>query len=920
MNGEKVAAELLAAMYDASLDAFQEHDWDFELYPYNYNAFNWDVGNAFTDIPGQMVRIFPASDKAPVTREYDQLNWFGFDYYGHPSFFRGRGKELMMKNMDAAVPGMASQGESVAEETVPVTNQQIPAEPGEIKEKPKEVPVRRNFEETAFFFPTLMTDENGDAILKFTVPESLTAWKLMMLAYTKDLKTGQLEKDVVTQKDLMVMPNPPRFFRENDKLDFSAKVISLASEQMQGQVSAEFFNAFTMEPIDEMLGNSEVQQSFAIEKGGSQVFFWQISIPEGLEAIVCRVKAISGNMSDGEENVIPVLPNRMLVTETLPLPISGISTKNFTFEKLAGSGKSSTITNYRLTLEFTSNPAWYAVQALPYLTESPHECSDNLFSRYYANSLASFIANSNPKIKQVFESWKNLSPDALLSNLEKNQELKAVLLQETPWVMQARDETERKKRIALLFDLNRMADEQQSALRKLQQLQAPNGGWPWFEGMPDNRYITQLILTGIGKLHHLGVLDLKNDPELADIARRGLYYLDDRIREDYEDLKKIEKVDMNADHLGAIHIQYLYSRSFVNDIWSVAPASQEAYDYFMGQARKYWLKKDKYLQGMISLALYRSDVADVPMDILNSLREYALWDEEMGLYWRDAGGYYWHEAPIERQALMIEAFSEVAEDLGAVEQLKIWLLKQKQTQDWKTPRATADAVYALLLKGTDLLASDELVAVTVGKIKVDPLQMDGVNVQAGTGYYQASWQGKEVTPQMGEVTVSKKDEGIAWGALYWQYYEQLDKITPAETPLSIEKELFIEKNTPEGPVLEQVIENTILKTGDKLKVRIIIRTDRDMEFVHMKDMRAAAFEPAEFLSGYRYQGGMGYYESIRDASVNFFFDYLRKGTYVFEYLLNVTQKGEFSNGFTSIQCLYAPEFAAHSQGIRVKVD
>lgn len=919
MKGEKVAAELLASMYDASLDAFREHGWSFELYPNKFNALNWNVENAFSDMPGQMVRIFPASDKAPVIREYDRLNWFGFDYYGQPYLLRG-GKEMMMKNFDAGAPVMADKGETMDQEIIPVTGQQLPPEPPEEVKKPQEVPVRRNFEETAFFFPSLMTDENGDAILKFTVPESLTAWKLMMLAYTKDLKTGQLEKEVVTQKDLMVMPNPPRFFREGDKLFFSAKVVSLASEKLQGQVTAEFFNAFTMESIDVLLSNQVAQQSFSIEKGSSQSFFWQITIPEGLEAIVCRVKATSGSMSDGEEVAIPVLPNRMLVTETLPLPVSGISTKQFTFEKLAGSGKLSTLKSYRLTLEYTSNPAWYAVQALPYLAESPNESSDNLFSRFYANSLATFIANSNPKIRQVFESWKNLSPDALLSNLEKNQELKAVLLQETPWVMEARNETERKKRIALLFDLNRMADEQQSALRKLQQMQAPNGGWPWFEGMPDNRYITQLILTGLGKLHHLGVIDLKREPGVTDMARRGLFYLDDRIREDYEDLKRMEKVDMNADHLGANHIQYLYARSFVKDTWNVNPAGQEAYDYYMGQAKKYWLKKDRYLQGMIALVLFRSGIPEIPMDILNSIREHALWDEEMGLYWRDLGGYSWHEAPVERQALMIEAFSEVAEDLGAVEQLKIWLLKQKQTQDWKTTRATADAVYALLLQGTDLLASDELVEVTVGKEKVDPLRMDGVEVQAGTGYYQASWQGREITPAMGGVTVSKKDEGIAWGALYWQYYERLDKITPAETPLSIEKELFRVKNTPEGPVLEPLNENTSLKTGDKLKVRIIIRSDRDMEFVHMKDMRAAAFEPEAVLSGYRYQGGLGYYESIRDASVNFFFDYLRKGTYVFEYTLNVTQKGEFSNGITSIQCLYAPEFAAHSQGVKVKVE
>ncbi len=292
----------------------------------------------------------------------------------------------------------------------------------------------------------------------------------------------------------------------------------------------------------------------------------------------------------------------------------------------------------------------------------------------------------------------------------------------------------------------------------------------------------------------------------------------------------------------------------------------------------------------------------------------------MGMYWREPEGYLWHEAPVERQAMLIEAFSEVANDQVSVEQMKIWLLKQKQTQDWKTSRATADAVYALLLKGTDLLASDQLVEVTIGGEKIDPLSLDGIQVQAGTGYFQVTKSGKEIVPAMANIKVVKKDEGIAWGAIYWQYFENLDKITPAQTPLSLEKELYVERNTSAGPVLDPVFDNTILKTGDKLKVRITIRVDRDMEYVHMKDMRAAAFEPAETLSGYRYQDGLGYYESIRDASVNFYFDYLRKGTYVFEYSLNVTQKGEFSNGISSIQCLYAPEFSAHSQGIRVKAE
>jgi hypothetical protein len=921
MNGEKVAAELLASMYDASLDAFRDHSWSFDLYPYRFDGSGWGIGNAFSQTNSNPVSKKPVDLQGPIMQNYDRLNWFGFNYYGGGG--PRMGGAMMMKNaMPAMDGGIIKPDEQVAEESDKSTAPAIKAdvEPEKTMPKVPDQPVRKNFNETAFFFPALMTDANGDVILKFTVPESLTAWKLMALAYTKDLKTGTLIKDAVSRKELMVMSNAPRFFREGDQIFFSAKLTSLSDQKLSGQVTAEFFDALTMQPINDILGNKSITKNFSVEKGKSQAFSWDITIPQGLEAIVCRVKASSGEFSDGEEIVVPVLPNRMLVTETLPLPINGKGTKSFKFNKLNESSKSTSIKSYRLTLEFTSNPAWYAVQALPYLTENQHESADALFERYYANTLASWIANSNPKIKQVFESWKNLTPDALLSNLEKNQELKAVLLNETPWVMEARNETERKKRIALLFDLNRMASEQQAALSKLTQMQSSNGGWPWFEGMPDNRHVTQEIVTGIGKLHNLNVLDLKREPELISAVQRAFNYLGDRLKEDYDDLIKYQKDKMDEDHLGAIQVEYLYAYSFLDDFVRINPNHREAFDYYKGQAAKYWTDQNKYLQGMIALALYRFNVPDVPMAIINSLKENSLESDELGMYWREPEGYYWYEAPVERQAMLIEAFAEVAKDDLSVEKMKIWLLKQKQTQDWKTSQATADAVYVLLLRGTDLLASDQLVEVTLGDEKIDPLTMDGVQVQAGTGYFQVSKTAKEITPAMGNVKVVKKDEGIAWGALYWQYYENLDKITPAATPLSLERELYVEKNTAAGPVLEPVLDNKILKVGDRVVARVIIRVDRDMEYVCMKDMRAAAFEPIESLSGYRYQGGLGYYESIRDASMNFYFDYLRKGTYVFEYKLNVTQKGEFSNGITSIQCLYAPEFAAHSEGVRVTVE
>ena len=323
---------------------------------------------------------------------------------------------------------------------------------------------------------------------------------------------------------------------------------------------------------------------------------------------------------------------------------------------------------------------------------------------------------------------------------------------------------------------------------------------------------------------------------------------------------------------------------------------------------------------MIALALNRYNDSETPKDIIKSLKENAIYNEEMGMYWREMyAGYYWYQAPIESMALLIETFDEVANDKESVELMKIWLLKQKQTQDWKTTKATTEAIYALLLRGTDLLASDRLVDVSVGGFKVNPYASEK-GVEAGTGYFSTTWNGNEIMPEMGNITVTKTDDGVAWGAMYWQYFEQLDKITPAETPLKLEKKLFVERATASGPVIEPITADTHLKVGDKVKVRIEIRVDRNMEYVHLKDMRASAFEPVNVLSSYKYQGGLGYYESTRDASTNFFISYLNKGTYVFEYTLVASQKGDFSNGITSIQCMYAPEFSSHSEGIRVTVE
>ena len=929
-KGEKAVAEMLAGMYDASLDAFTPHSWSFDIFSSFYGTRSWIDNRTFGTDTGEQFYEY-VQKYNPFSHEYDQLNWFGFEagYYGGNIRIRGvRSDKSMLKmeesmampevandnivatalgiNRDKKAPGYDNENEALPLQTVPKTGIQI----------------RKDFNETAFFFPQLATNENGEIIIKFKAPEALTRWKMMGLAYTKDLKYGQVEKTLVTQKDLMIFTNAPRFLREGDKMDFAAKISNISDSDLSGTAELHFFDALTMKTVDVLLGLANTNISFTVKKGISTPVSWKITIPEGLQAVIYRITATSGAFSDGEEAALPVLTNRMLVTESMPLPVNGMQQKKFNFEKLINSGKaSSTLRNYRLTLEYTSNPAWYAVQALPYLMEYPYECAEQIFSRYYANSLATHIANSDPKIKRVFESWKTMTPDVLKSNLEKNEELKSVLLQESPWVREATNESERKQRIGLLFDLNRMASEQTSALKKLSEMQNPNGGWPWFKGMPESRYITQHIVTGLGHLNHLKVAKPDQSKEVKEMLKKAVEYLDETVRIDFEKLKKTDKDYLKNNHLGYEDIQYLYARTYFMADIPINKENAEMLDYYKAQSIKYWKSQINYMKAMIALYLNRFGQKTTASLIMRSLKETALHNDEMGMYWRnEQRGWNWYQAPVETQALLIEAFDEVSDDQKSVEELKIWLLKQKQTQDWKTTKATSEAVYALLLRGTSLLASDKQVEITLGNEKVDPYKQDGSKPEAGTGYFKTSWEASAIKPEMGKVTVTNPNPTVAWGALYWQYYEQLDKITAAQTPLSLSKKLFREVNTPTGPVIEPITENTIVKTGEKIVVRVELRADRDMEYIHLKDMRASAFEPVNVLSGYRYQDGLGYYESTRDASTNFFIYYLPKGTYVFEYKLVATQKGDFSNGITSVQCMYAPEFSAHSEGIRVKVE
>jgi uncharacterized protein YfaS (alpha-2-macroglobulin family) len=947
-KNEKVAAELLAAMYDASLDQFVPHGWSQpSIWPYHTNRGYWNGTQNFTRIESNQ-RYSEDETGKYVDKRYDYL----FTEDGEALYDRfgdNRNPRVMylakpMANADMAAAPPAGAAKEVSANGYAtftnVTGGSAEEQKKDGKDKPGtadkektgqpsgDVKIRKNFNETAFFLPDLKTDAEGNIEFSFTMPEALTKWKFMALTHTKEAAFGSSTKEIVTQKELMVQPNAPRFLREGDKMEFSSKIVNLTGKEITGIAELQLFDAATNEPVDGQFRSISPKQYFTVAAGQSELVKFPIEVPYQFnKALQWRIVAKAENYSDGEENAMPVLTNRMLVTETMPLPMRGTGTKNFSFDKLINSGSSESLQHHALTVEYTSNPAWYAIQALPYLMEYPYECAEQTWNRYYANSLASYIAGSSPRIKQVFDQWKIKDTAALMSNLQKNQELKAVLLEETPWVLQAKNEAEQKRNIALLFDMVRMSEQLNSSYEKLKQMQSSNGGFVWFSGGPDDRYITQYIVTGIGHLRKLKAVAKNQDIKLMEILNTAIPYLDRKIKEDYDNLLKY-KTNLKQNNTGYTQIQYMYMRSFFRDT-KLDASVQTAYNYYYKQAQQYWTGNSKYMQGMIALALFRTGDIKTPADILKSLKETSINNEELGMYWKDqSNGWFWYQAPIETQALLIETFQEAGKDITAVDDLRTWLLKNKQTNNWKTTKATAEACYALLLQGTEWLSNEQLVEIKLGPATT--IKSTDAGQEAGTGYFKKTIEGTKVMPAMGNISVTvsnppnqpanKPINGATWGGVYWQYFEDLDKITTASTPLKLSKKLFVEKNTDRGPVITPVNDGDAIKVGDKIKVRVELRVDRDMEYVHMKDMRAAALEPVNVLSSYKWQGGLGYYESTKDASTNFFFSYLRKGTYVFEYTLFATHTGNFSNGVTTIQCMYAPEFTSHSEGVRINVE
>ena len=905
-------AELLAGMYDASLDAIRSHDWNFNpVYrtPFSRSSIwtTYHNQNNFNPIYIQNRHIDVPVFFSPT------VNWFGLEF----------GYQIMIGATRSKSNRNLMTGETVfamnviAEDDVVLFRQAVISD--ETTTQPIQPPrIRTNFDETAFFYPHLQCDSLGNYQFSFTMPESLTSWNLKMLAHTKDLYFGQADAQVITQQDLMVQLNMPRFVRQSDIINLHASLVNLSEKPLQASVKLTFIDPTTNQIV--LLNDTNAVEVDLPADGTPLALAWDVKGFEKHELLICKIVATAGAFSDGEQKYLAVLPDKVLVTESFPVSISSGAEKQFTFENMQELADK--VETRQLTFEFSANPVWYAIQALPALAEPKSENAVDYFIAWYVCNLAGKILADNPRIKEVFEQIKLTDPNTLQSALFKNQELKNILLEETPWLTEAKDETEQQQRIALLFDLNQQQQLKSRYLEKLKKLQLPSGAFTWFEGMGESRWVTQFIAEGLLKARSYTDINIINR-----MLGPALNYLESQITNDYLQLKKQVKDYDKKMNISSFQLHFLSLRTQVNAP-EISADSKEAMEFYFKQTEQYHTKFNLYDKALAAGILHRTKKTVVVDAILKSLKENALHTEEMGMYWaKNTSGYFWNERPVSVHVKLMEAFNLVRGNETELAAMKIWLLRQKQTQLWDSPVSSVNAIYALTGIGKNLLNNPQAYTITAGTKTFDTNKG-----MPGTGYIKQNLMTEEVKNGIIIRRVNQTAEASpAWGALYWQYYQDMDEVRSSGSVLKVNKQLFVERIVDNRKTIFPINGQNVLagkqnintakqivKKGDKIITRMVVTTDHNLEFVALKDNRAANLEPVNQLSGCSWKEQVVYYRTVKDASTQYFFNHLPKGTYVFEDEYYVNASGNFSGGTASIQCLYAPEFNGVSKGERVE--
>lgn len=902
-NSEKAAMEMLALMYDQSLDElYPRADLHINLHSEFYKWFN--LNSVFGNYDFITIKNIRNNEQGyynivpfPVFKDYNYS--VGYDRRVFKGNIYEKTEMVYQAVLTNEVRGISStldkednDGVADVKNVSPATNSNPPS-------------IRKNFNETAFFFPHLYANAKGEIQIEFTMPDALTKWKMQMLAHSTTMQLGYAENSVTSSKKVMLQPNMPRFLRQGDKISLSSKIVNTTNKAIQVQVNCNIKNDMDGNNLNWLTEKNS--KTISVPAKGVATCTFAMHIPDYTGAVTISLNADAAGYSDGEEHTLLVLSNRSLITKTLPITIRNAGTQNLEFKALK-EDSSSTLKHHQYSVEMSANPAWYAIQSLPYMMEFPNECAEQIFTRLYANSIATHLANSNPSIKKVYQEWQRAyqsGSGTLQSKLMENQDLRSTLIEETPWLGEARNETERMRNLGRLFDTQKMNEEMQISFDKLKQLQMENGAWSWFKGMYPNPYITQTIVIGFGKMQKMGI-DIS---AYLPMIKSAINYLDEEAKRNYKN--RINKsIPLN---LYQVDLQYLYCKSYFPKIG--ISKSDVVLDSFILLAEKNFFSYSLLNQAQLTTAINILDPkSTLPGLILKAFNETAIQNTELGMYWpKNNGGIYWYESAIETQAAIIEMYSVMGQSYSTIQEQQIWLLRQKQTQSWSSTRSTADACYALLSNGK-LLDSKNSIQVQVAGVKVVPDK-----VESGSGYFKQNLPKENINKQFSNITVQSDNSGFAYGAIYWQYFENNDKVTASGSGLQITKRLFKVVYTAKGTERIEIKLGDTIRVGDIIEVVLQISTDRNLEYVHVKDLRASGLEPVDVISSYYWKNGMSYYMSTKDASTNYFVEYMSKGNYQLNYTMKAEQVGIFDCGFASVQCIYAPEFTANSKSLKLTI-
>ena len=935
-RGVPVACEVLASMYDVSLDQiWRGASWDFYLAPQPttyastlsyrkpYLFDRWKnisrrVFSPYVRRPDLGMSVLPPpSVLFPEVPRFDQLNWFGY-IYNHPEMYiySLAEKKKLLKGWGVEYENVYSDNEHYGVDIADLQDHKVIVMQDEkagwgrpeasIDSKPS---IRKNFRETAFFYPQLQT-RVGETNVSFTVPESNTTWRFRVLAHDFQGRFGSLQRVVTTSKPLMVTPHLPRFLRTGDKAVLSAKITNLSSDLQSGVITIEFFNPETEEVID--LGTENREQEFVVRENASVSVRWDVHISDNPEPVGCRIVARNKNFSDGEQHVLPILPTKVLVTESLPIAVRSKGKKTFVMDKLYS--RSDQKDNYKLILEYSDNPVIPVIKALSSLSDSFGEDVISWFGRYYANCVLSFLYDKDPIFFYLLHYNEQLSPnDSHKNNLLNlsDDEAKSIMVTETPWVREAKTESERWEELKTLFDRENRRNNKAKAIAHLRK-SATADGWPWYEGMNTSESVTLYMLRN---LRRLATLTGEEHPsELRACEMNAVKRLDQKMLDRFVEWQQ----DSTKSQIAYVKkmLESVYVRSYYDSI-PLVEKNKEILDYYLNTAADNWLKLDLYERAMLAVTLSRNGRRESAGKIIQSIREYAVQDKESGMYWPDNSfRIFFISSNISRHLCLTEALleQELSEDERALLTQRIFYQQQAGIEE---PVAViTDAINTLLQLGIDRLKTvEKKTEVLVGK---EEFVINNTEINRSLDYIRKVWSKESVTPEKATVKINSAGR-FGSGALYWQYYETPEEVESQKGVLHIEKRLLKEVVEEGKERLLRIDTSSVLNVGDKVIIRLTVKADRDMQYVHVKDMPAACFESADPVSSLKWMDGLNVYKSSKDASCHFYMDYLPKGLYVLEYPVYVSHAGEYGDGIATVQCMYAPQFISHRAGTRVRV-